>query len=239
MEALTGAKAPTTMHGINQLLEEAIPKIFVNQFPIYDESQRKPLEMLILTQYLTREICMTPVSRWIIAFNQKLALIMPKYNAMWEAMKNVNPFDDVNYSRENDRERTLQMQKGTTDKTTYTDTTDSSSTYSPGITTINTDSTTPQTQIDDFLANKYLSSASKQTQSGSDTTDGMQSRDGNSSLTRSGADTDTENENVGETIKGKQGGKSFMEMSKEYVENALTVNMAIVAEMEELFFSIY
>lgn len=85
---------------IDDIITKAAPKIFNFSFPIFDESYRLPLEKQILRHYYTREICEETVGLWKLRLQDRLNLIMPKYNQLYEsAMLEFNPMYDVDYRR--------------------------------------------------------------------------------------------------------------------------------------------
>lgn len=55
-EEMAGYHESQDYNKINEIVEKASPKIFEN-FPIYDEEYRLPLECKILRHFYTREIC--------------------------------------------------------------------------------------------------------------------------------------------------------------------------------------
>lgn len=131
MESVTGRNQETNYNQLPSLVKDAIPFIF-DDFPIYDETHRIPLETKILNHFMFREICTTPFARWKWELNGKLQEIMPYYNELYKtAALEYNPLDDVNYSRwlnqntigtdnyseNNDRNKT----GNTTDNKTYQD----------------------------------------------------------------------------------------------------------------------
>lgn len=241
METLTGRKTPATYDELPELIAGAAPMLFAN-FPIYNEGHRGELQNLIIGRYLNREICCTPFARWKQMLNQKLFEIMPYYNKLYKAVESnpdFNIFNDVDYSREIETAGTVTMEKGTTDTAVGGGETRSTQTYTPGITQIATDITTPQTEINNFLDNKYLTGASKNWQEGDDISESNGILSNNNTVTRTGQDTDTENRKVTEKIVGKRGNKSYIELLKEYRESLFSVDTLILDELEELFFMIY
>lgn len=239
MESLTGVTDPVTYKEIDTLYNNARNIIFPN-FPIYEEAHRIPLQNLIMSHFLTREICMTPYARWQIEFNNRLNLIMPYYNKLYKAIDlDVNIFDDVNYTRSMEVTSNLTMEKGTTDTSTQEGTTTQNGSFMPGTTGIVTHTSTPQTNIADFLNDSYLSSADKSVSSGEDTSLTTTDMKTNGSIKRSGKDIDTEARNIKETYKGKRGGKSYLELLKDIQEAIFSVDNMILENLEDLFFAIY
>lgn len=86
------------------ILYQAAPLVFNFNFPIFDESYRRPLEMKILRHYYTREICEETVGLWKLRLCDRLNMIMPYYNQLYQsALLKFNPFYDVDYSRTHSR----------------------------------------------------------------------------------------------------------------------------------------
>lgn len=94
--------------GYNQLdtiLTAAAPNIFNFSFPIFDESYRLTLEKKILRHFYTREISEETYGLWKLRLEDKLNLIMPYYNKMYESeLLEFNPLYDVDYTKEGSSE---------------------------------------------------------------------------------------------------------------------------------------
>lgn len=97
---------------IEDILTLAAPKIFDFDWPIFDEEYRLPLEIKILRYYYTREICEETVGLWKLRLENKLNLIMPYYNKLYDTtLIEFNPLYDVDLTTdsrrdvENDRNR--------------------------------------------------------------------------------------------------------------------------------------
>lgn len=83
-------------NSIHDILEEAAPKIFNFDFPIFDETYRPVLEKAILRHFYTREICEETYGLWKLRLEDKLNLIMPYYNKLYETeLLEFNPLYDV------------------------------------------------------------------------------------------------------------------------------------------------
>ena len=93
-------------HGYNfveTILDTAAPLVFSFNFPIFDENYRIPLEKKILRHYYTREICEETVGLWKLRLEDKLNLIMPYYNKLYESeLLRFNPLYDVDLRREHE-----------------------------------------------------------------------------------------------------------------------------------------
>ena len=90
---------------INQIITDAIPKIFDFDFPIFDETYRSVLERKILKHYYTREICAETVGLWKHYLDMRLNEIMPYYNKLYESeLLAFNPFYDVDLTKDHTAE---------------------------------------------------------------------------------------------------------------------------------------
>lgn len=69
---------------MSQRIEEALPKIFNFNYPIWNEGYRRILEKKIIMHYFNKEICMETVALWKLYLEERLNLIMPYYNKMYE-----------------------------------------------------------------------------------------------------------------------------------------------------------
>lgn len=85
---------------VEEIIETAAPKIFGN-FPIYDENYRLPLEIKILRHFYTREICEETVGLWKLRLMDRMNVIMPFYNKLYNSeLLKFNPFYDVDLTRD-------------------------------------------------------------------------------------------------------------------------------------------
>lgn len=57
----------------------------LNDYPIFNESYRKTLNDNIINSYYFSEICEETVARWAIRFKNKMNVIMPYYNKLYES----------------------------------------------------------------------------------------------------------------------------------------------------------
>lgn len=86
---------------INQIITDAIPKIFDFEFPIFDETYRSVLERKILKHYYTREICAETVGLWKHFLSTRLNEIMPYYNKLYASeLLAFNPLYDVDLTKD-------------------------------------------------------------------------------------------------------------------------------------------
>lgn len=279
MESLTNQTKPVDYSQLQNLFNQARSLLFPD-FPIYDEYHRIPLQNLIMSKFLNREICETPYAYWHVLFNQKLMTIMPMYNILYKSISQTdNMFNDVNYTRTIKRDDTITKNSESTDtssnkikfddtttyesngKETGNNTLESNQTgvYNPGSQSITTNLDTPQSEIESFMDNKYLTSAQKNINSGednststthsedsnivnretNDTTISDSTRNENGTLIKTGKDIDITDGSTVETMIGKTGGKSYGEMIAQLKDNIFSVDNMILNDLEELFFMVY
>lgn len=239
LEILTTQKTAATWTNIDELITQGIPLLF-NQFPIYDESHRMELEQMIVRRYLFREICTTPFYQWLFLFQSRLNEIMPKYNQLYKALASVNNlFNDTAYTRVYDEQNDVVMKKGTSETSTGDSNTTVNGSVDSNNTVVETHANTPQTQLDSFLDNQYMSSADKSTDSGGSTSEQTSEMEANYKVNRSGQDEDNRTVNANESITGKRSNKSYAEMINEYKNNLFSVDQMIIDDLEILFFSVY
>ena len=268
MEGLIGLTERETYPQIKDVINQARPLIFDFDFPIFDEAYRIPLENKILKTYYTREICDTPVSRWKLLLDIKLNEIMPYMNQLYKSeLLAFDPFTTVNYTRNYGRNRKdSETGTGKTDTTggnkqTVTDsgrvdsTTDTQNTVTDNGSTSqkNRHSDTPQGTLTKLETGAYMTSGdvndssvqNTRTDDGSITanTQTQETSITDGSTTQLQNTTNSKNldstENYLESIKGKDGSKSYPELLTELRNSFLNIDLMILNELNELFFMIY
>lgn len=104
---IAGAKYCAEYPSVKQIITKARPSVFDFSYPIYNEEYRETLETKILRHYYMQEIGMETVGQWKLKLEDKLTLIMPYYNQLYEsAALKVEPFNDVDYRRETENTAT-------------------------------------------------------------------------------------------------------------------------------------
>lgn len=108
-ETSAGLSESKGYNDIESIIATAAPIIFgdnntanpaTHKFPIYDENHRLELETKILRHYYTREICEETVGLWKLRLIDKLNLIMPYYNKLYESAEfEFDPLRDVDTTR--------------------------------------------------------------------------------------------------------------------------------------------
>lgn len=78
---------------IDTKLDKAREYIFDFTYPVIDEATKKRIEIAILKHYYMREIAFESVGIWKIKLNDRLNLIMPRYNALYNKQDlNLSPY---------------------------------------------------------------------------------------------------------------------------------------------------
>ena len=127
---------------VDEIIAKAAPIVFNFDWPIFDEAYRLGLEEKILRHYYTREIGEETVGLWKLRLEDRLNLVMPKYNQLYESAKlEFNPFYDVDYTRQG-----TNSGEGTSSGTTNS-------------TGNNMHSDTPQNGLESVLNGEYLTDA--------------------------------------------------------------------------------
>lgn len=78
---------------IDTKLDKAREYIFDFNYPVIDEATKRRIEIAILKHYYMREIAFESVGIWKIKLNDRLNLIMPRYNALYNKQDlNLSPY---------------------------------------------------------------------------------------------------------------------------------------------------
>ncbi len=94
-ETAAGLEESKGYNSVAEILNN-VANIVMPNYPIFDEAYRKVLNTKILKHYYTREIGMETVGLWKLHMDERMNLIMPKYNKLYEsALIEYGIFDDV------------------------------------------------------------------------------------------------------------------------------------------------
>lgn len=259
-EAEAGIKKSVGYDDVNTVIQNAIPKIFSFDWPIFDETYRNVLETKILKHYYTREIGLETYGLWKLKLDTKLNEIMPYYNQLYKsALLEFNPFYDVDITRNHTGKKTgAEALKGdvtvngqvivdthgnvnTMDNTTVNNTTTSDN--------LDKYAATPQGALDNLRNDKYLTNARMitDTNNSNGTTNGKTdtSTDSTTDTTTNTTTTTTNNTTINntedylETVKGKQGTQSYAGLLLEFRETFLNIDMMVIEDLSELFMNIW
>ena len=210
---------------IEDILNKSWNKIF-SDFPIFDEQYRAELCKKILRHYYTREICCETVGRWKLFLCDKMKNIMPYYNQLYQSeLLKIQPLVSV------DRSVTHEG-SGSETKTTDRNGTNTTSSRTDGSTdTWSYYSDTPQGGINGLDSNYYLTNATHN--AGTDGT--STSLNGRTTYTETG--TVNRSDSYVDKVLGYDGNQS--EMLLKFRETFLNIDMMIIDELKDLFFTIY
>lgn len=90
---------------VKDILNDSWNKVFDFDFPIFSEDYRKPLCIKILRHFYTREICEETVGLWKLRLEDKMNMLMPFYNKLYESeLISIAPL--VNYRYDTNRNAT-------------------------------------------------------------------------------------------------------------------------------------
>lgn len=258
-EMYAGLTESTDRSGVENVITNALPKIFDFDFPIFDENYRAILERKIVYHYYTRELGYETVGLWKLKLQTKLQEIMPYYNKLYESeLIEFNPIytqditKDKNYSRahtsntSDNNTRTLNTTKNRT--IDHDITIDDTAHNNNSGTDYRLHSDTPQGGLDGVDTEQYLSDAEKLIKSGNGTnsnhhTDLMSGND-NERETGTIGDVRTIGENANtvdeylEHIYG-YGGYSPSKLLQEYRDTLLNIDMMIIKDLSKLFMGLW
>lgn len=209
---------------VDTIISNSWNKIFTSKVTFFDENYRSVLCSKILKHYYLREICCETVGIWKLWMNERLEMIMPYYNQLYESAKiEFNPMHDVDLTREHKRTENEEANSNrtSTSNSDSTTTNNSKELYSD----------TPQGSITELESNSYLTNAT------------ITENTGENTATLNNEDTSTNNVNTTEdyieTITGKQGTESFSSLLNKFRETFLNIDMLVIEEFSDLFFGLW
>lgn len=118
---------------VDNIIGTARTHIFDFNYPIFDENYRSVLETKIIRHYYTREISEETVGLWKLRLEDKMNLIMPYYNQLYESeLIRFNPLYDVDLKteRSGSRQGKTEHEDNYIDNSHTTDTSESVNNYS-------------------------------------------------------------------------------------------------------------
>lgn len=186
-----------------QIISIARPIVFDFNYPIFDPEYKEELETKILFHFYTREIGEETFGLWKLRLRTTLNEIMPYYNQLYKST--LLEFEPL-----------------------YTDEVIRSGAYTDKGDGVNTGkgtnwqmfSDTPQGSVSGLEENKYLTSATKNTNDNTNTTQTNSHRD------------------YWEKVGGRTG-RSGATMLMEYRKTFLNIDMMIIKDLEQLFFGLW
>lgn len=217
-ESLTGQSEPAGFNKIDTIINESAPLIFDFDFPFYNDSAADKLEFekQFILHFYTREIGVETFGWWKVRLKSKLVDVMPKYKQLYEIeQKKYNIYDTVSM------EKTVTSANNTTGKGSNKQTSENSRQ------TDDLYSDTPQGQLENVKAGKYVSE--------------YRYLDDNSASTVNNTNENSSTHNGQQTEKwsGKESGLTYSEMKVKEREAILNINLMLIDEFEELFMGVF
>ena len=246
-ETEAGLSESAGYNSVDDIVEEAAPHIFEN-FPIFDENYRLPLEKKILRHYYTREICAETIGLWKLWLNNRMNEIMPYYNKLYQSeLLDFDPFNDVDLKTSKDKITSgNDSRQGTDNGSADTISSGNASAVQNESNSANATSRysdTPQGSISDLAADRYLTNATIDDSSGSANTTGTTVNNNieNTNNKREYSENKVKNdvENYLERIVGKRGNLSMSELLDKYRKTFLNIDMMIIRDLQDLFFQLW
>ena len=217
---------------VNDVIAGSWDKIFDFDFPIWDENYRQVLCSKILKHYYTREIGLETVGLWKLKLDTKMNEIMPYYNERYlSTTYKYNPLFDVDYYRttngtDNGSNNRVSDRNGTTSE---------NSTDSGESKNVNKFSDTPQGGLIGIENNEYLTTATINDSSGSNTN--IRNGTTHDSIQEDSSFNTTKD--YVEHVHGKMPGISYGKAIKEYRDNLINIDNEIIDELKDLFMLIW
>ena len=215
-EQKAGLEESVGFDRIDFVIANSWNKIFTTKCSFFDEDYRSVLCAKILKHYYTREIGMETVGLWQLWMNRRLEEIMPYYNQLYRsAQLEFNPFHDVDYYREGNRQND------------GTSATSGSSTNTQDNVTRDLYSETPQGALNGVESETYLTDVRKVMQ------------DNESNNTYNDNNTTNTTEDYLEHVYGKMGTINYSKLLNEYRTTLLNIDMQIIEEFSDLFMGLW
>lgn len=227
---------------VDSILDKCWNKVFNFDFPIFDENYRQVLCRKILKHYYTREIAHETVGRWKLALNAKLNEIMPYYNQLYKSeLLEFNPFYDVDLTRSREGSGTSNKTSNNTETNSGTSKNVSSGSGTSNTNTLNRFSDTPQNSMDtQGIADSVpLTTVTKVNEDNTTTNTSTDTLTRDDSKTGNGTENINSTDKYIETVKGKQGTENYSSLLKKFRETFLNIDMMIIEDCSDCFFTLW
>ena len=229
---------------VDEVLVKSWDKIFTSTVAIFDEAYRETICKKILKHYYLREICCETVGIWLLWLNTKFEEIMPYYNQLYESAKlKFEPFYDTDYKRASGRTVGV-TESGSGDRSsnsTTKGTNVSTTSVNESGKSVDKYADTPQGALTNVENGSYLTNARIVDDSGESSTNVS----GNDSVTVTGTGKSSTSgkkdtkDDFTESVSGKVGGASYSKLLAEYRETFLNIDMLVIDEFKDLFFTLW
>lgn len=227
---------------VDSILDKCWDKVFNFDFPIFDKNYRQVLCRKILKHYYTREIAHETVGRWKLALNAKLNEIMPYYNQLYKSeLLEFNPFYDVDLTRSREGSGTSNRTSNNTETNSGTSKNVSSGSGTSNTDTLNRFSDTPQNSMDTqgITDSVPLTTVTKVNEDNTTTNESTDTLTRNDNKTGSGTENINNTDKYIETVKGKQGTENYSSLLKKFRETFLNIDMMIIEDCSDCFFTLW
>lgn len=229
-------------NNVDSILDKCWNKVFNFDFPIFDENYRQILCKKILKHYYTREIAHETVGRWKLALNDKLNEIMPYYNQLYKSeLLEFNPFYDVDLTRSREGSGTSNRTSNNTEINSGTSKNVSSGSSTNNTDTLNRFSDTPQNSMDtqSIADGVPLTTVTKVNEDNTTSNESTDTLTRNDNKTGSGTENINNTDKYIETVKGKQGTENYSSLLKKFRETFLNIDMMIIEDCSDCFFTLW
>lgn len=209
----------------------------MTNYPIFDENYRETLNHNILYHYYENEIGFETASLFRLYLNQKLNEIMPYYNELYKAQKNIIDnnllLNNVNITENLQATNT----KHDTNNTTTTSSSQSNSTNNGTSNNKNLFQDTPQGNIaqTDIDNQTYATNLTLDRNTTNNRINDTSSSNGTANNTLNSSGTN----NYIKTIIGNNGGKFNIDLLNDIKNNLMNIDLMIINDLNELFMQIF
>ena len=234
-ETTSGLDVSKGYASVNEIITNAIPKVFDFSFPIFDESYRSVLERKILKHFYTREIGEETVGLWKLRMDTRLNEIMPYYNKLYMSeLLEFNPLYTHNLTRKHNV-TSNNTSNETVNSTSHSESEGNGSGNNKGKST-DKYSETPQGALANVENGTYLTDARIVEDESNTSSSTHNESDGSGSVISNGSANTTEN--YLESVVGYEG-KNASKLLQDYRDTFLNIDMMIVNDLEDLFMQLW
>jgi hypothetical protein len=215
-------------------LSIAIPLIFNFDYPIWNEQYRETLERKILMHYLNKEICSETFYMWQIYMEERLNLIMPYYNQLYESIlkydiaKSHNITETEN-STKNDETNIINTNVG---KNTNNNTVEINGTNTNNLTGSDIDCDTPQARLN---GGDYASNITETNRNNVDTIDNTTTNNTVLDITNTNNGNSTTNATNNITKNSSGNNVPISDLIMKHRETILNIDRLIIEQLYDLF----
>lgn len=222
---------------IYQRIQQACPKIFNFDYPIWNEEYKTVLETKILMHYFNKEIGMETVGLWKLYLQERLNLIMPFYNQLYATtVKDYDYLSDVDYTETYDQNKSVNANYEATGNEAFKGNGTSSADTTIDQKSKTLESDLPQANYANLDYGTNLTEG--ETTANNNETSTMENTSTNDT-SQKGTNMATTDDQYVRTKKGASGGRSITEMLIQYRDALLNIDKMIIDELADLFMLIY